>query len=244
MENRTTRNLRNLCKYIHKALLPVLAEEFHIDYSELLKKRDTSDIWRQFAIWILVDPEYGFISYLKEKKIVVQLPTDGGGAVIPISNGCVGKYKKQIDEYNEIQQKKRIAIQNVAQLYIDDCKDMVACKVASDSAISVRNDSVLANCYTGNNELLTASALCALAASDDISTYRIKTVSVAASFSSDSDAHYERMANKLIELLQAAPFAEVNDEVQRHPNYRGTNLIKSISESDWDQYLRDTNYQP
>ena len=209
MENKTTRKIRNLCKYIHKALLPMLAEDFHTDYSELLRERDTSDIWRQFAIWLLVDSEYGLISLVKEKPIGLRL-------------------LNEIEEYKEIQKKKRIAIQQVAQLYIDDCKDIVASKVAYDFAIRLRNDCILGNCYTGNSELLTAVALCALAASDDISTYLAKSISVAASVSSDSDAHYERMANKLIELLQAAPLmefeteeekkrhSEVEAEIQRH----------------------------
>lgn len=189
MENKTTRKIRNLCKYIHKALLSMLAEDFHTDYSELLRERDTSDIWRQFAIWLLVDSEYGLISLVKEKPIGLRL-------------------LNEIEEYKEIQKKKRIAIQQVAQLYIDDCKDIVASKVAYDFAIRLRNDCILGNCYTGNSELLTAVALCALAASDDISTYLAKSISVTASVSNDSDVHYERMANKLIELLQAAPIVK------------------------------------
>lgn len=200
MENKTTRKIRNLCKYIHKALLPVLAEEFHTNYSDLLRKRNISDIWRQFAIWLLIDPEYGFISFLKEKPILNEY--------VDNHNKYIKEQAERFEEYNEVQKKKRIAIQNVAQLYIDDCKDIVACKAASDFAICVRNDSVLAQCYTGNNELLTTAALCALAASDDIFTYAAKTVSLAASFSDDSDAHYERMADKLIDLLQAAPLTD------------------------------------
>ena len=98
MENKTTRKIRNLCKYIHKALLPELSEDFHIDYSDLLRERDTSDIWRQFAIWLLVDSGYGVIRF-----------TNPG-----------------TPQYN--------AINRIAQLYIEDCKDADAWKAAKDTA--------------------------------------------------------------------------------------------------------------
>ena len=34
-------------------------------YDKLIAERDTSDVWRQFAIWFLVDPDHGVIRFTK-----------------------------------------------------------------------------------------------------------------------------------------------------------------------------------
>ena len=34
-------------------------------YDKLIAERDTSDVWRQFAIWLLVDPDHGVIRFTK-----------------------------------------------------------------------------------------------------------------------------------------------------------------------------------
>ncbi len=77
-----------LCKY----LLPTHK------YHELLKERDTSDVWRQLAIWILVNPKDGFIRFTKPDS----------------------------DQHD--------VIKHIAQLYIDDCKDIQTWKTAARAA--------------------------------------------------------------------------------------------------------------
>ncbi len=47
--------LTEVCKYL----------AFDKQDLELLEQRDTSDVWWQFAIWLLVDPDRGFIRFTK-----------------------------------------------------------------------------------------------------------------------------------------------------------------------------------
>jgi hypothetical protein len=56
---------RHLCSYERSRYRDITIGEEYYDknlnqkYLELLEQRDTSDVWRQFAIWILVDPKHG-----------------------------------------------------------------------------------------------------------------------------------------------------------------------------------------
>ncbi len=46
-------SLTNLCTYL----------KLNPQYLKLLSERDTSDVWRQFAVWLLVNPKDGFIRF-------------------------------------------------------------------------------------------------------------------------------------------------------------------------------------
>ena len=152
----------------------------------LAQKRDTSDVWRQFAIWILVDPDYGFIRFTDPESL------------------------------------QNKAIQLIARLYIDDCKDIVVWKSASDFAYVASSAGFATNpmhpCACAAAE---AAAYAANFAYDDIansaaacSTWHNfhKNHELSAGFiaklEDDWTCHYKLMANKLIELLQAAPLKE------------------------------------
>ena len=41
------------------------APHYRQEYDKLIAERDTSDVWRQFAIWLLVDPDDGVIRFTK-----------------------------------------------------------------------------------------------------------------------------------------------------------------------------------
>ena len=41
------------------------APHYRLQYDKLIAERDTSDVWRQFAIWLLVDPDHGVIRFTK-----------------------------------------------------------------------------------------------------------------------------------------------------------------------------------
>jgi hypothetical protein len=91
-------SLTEVCKYL----------EFDKQDLELLEQRDTSDVWRQLAIWILVDPKDGVIRLTKPNSI----------------------------QYD--------AISNVAQLYIDDCKDAQVWEDAATAARAATNSAAYA----------------------------------------------------------------------------------------------------
>ncbi len=147
------------------------------EHTALLNERDTSDVWRQFAIWLLVDEEYGVIGFTRRGSQLHKV------------------------------------IQQVAQLYIEDCKDRKRWKAAKDAAWSVdayeayaATDAAAATDagYAG----YAAAAAEAASSAAFYAAYAYAAAAAAAYAAAASAAHYERMANKLIKLLQAAPLKE------------------------------------
>ncbi len=145
------------------------------EHTELLNERDTSDVWRQFAIWLLVDEDHGVIRFTKPGT----------------------------PQYN--------AIQQVAQLYIEDCKDADAWKAAAKAASSAAAKAAYYAAYASS-----AAYYAAYAADDDASSsaasyaayYAAEAAYAAYASSAAAYADYERMADKLIELINAAPLKE------------------------------------
>ncbi len=187
--------LIKLREELKKNLVEEKAARFDEEYSYLLRERDTSDVWRQFAIWLLVDEDDGVIRFTKPDSI----------------------------QYN--------AIQQVANLYIKDCKDADAFEAAADAAWSV-----YAPWYESEDAAARAAyyaayaAYAAAAAADDawsvafdaadaaawsvasaVAAYRADDAASAALGADTAAAkagffvHYGRMADKLIELISAAP---------------------------------------
>ncbi len=157
------------------------------EYTELLNERDTSDVWRQFVTWLLVGPDDGVIRF-----------TNPGS-------------------------REREAIQHVADLYIQKCKDADAWKAAYDAAwYAAWSDSAGYGARAACDAAITAaaawsawSAYGAAAAYAPASTNAViyadiaaeaaKAVSNAAAASTN---YYERMADKLVELIKSAPLKE------------------------------------
>ena len=170
--------LSSLCSHLH--LKP--------EHTALLDERDTSDVWRQFAIWSLVGPDDGVIRFTKPDSL----------------------------QYN--------AIVQVAQLYIEDCKDIDAWKAASAAASSA--SAAAAAAAASASAAWSAAWAAAWAAAWSANTsYYAADASAAASYAADAagyaaddaaaaDAHYERIADKLIELINAAPLITTNKQFQ------------------------------
>ena len=154
----------------------------------LAQERDTSDVWRQFAIWLLVGPDDGVLRF-----------TEAGSL----------QYK---------------AINRVADLYINDCKDVDAWQKAGAKA-AYYGSYVYADYAAWHASQAAACAACAAgapyaarasyaasyaAAAAEAAAYAAAGAHAAddAAWSAAKAAHYERMADKLIELLQAAPLKE------------------------------------
>lgn len=155
---------------------------------KLINERDTSDVWRQFAIWLLVDEEYGVIRFTKPDSKQYQV------------------------------------IKNVANLYIDDCKDaerwhaaMAAAEDATDAAYSAAYPAAWAAAsaayyaaWCAKADAADAYADATIDAAAEAATDADPYVFADAAYDDEADAHFERMANKLIELLQAAPMITTN----------------------------------
>ncbi len=162
-------------------LLSSLCSHLHLKpgHTALLNKRDTSDVWRQFVTWLLVDSDDGVIRFTKPGSL----------------------------QYH--------AIQQVAQLYIEDCKDANAWEAAFYAAEAAC--AACANCAANAAYYAAKAAFYAIystawyaADEADAETACATCAAFDAAWSAYAAAdayaaYYERMANKLIELLQAAP---------------------------------------
>ncbi len=160
-----------LGEHIKKQLGEEKSKEFMAKYSALLEQCDTSDVWRQFAIWVLVDPKDGSIRC-----------TDPGS-----------------DQHD--------VIKHIAQLYIDDCKDIATWEMAAEAACKAAEAAATYSLFSPVRAAEAAAALVVFQdadADDDISIAAVTFAAYAATYDARYD-HYHRMANKLIELLQAAP---------------------------------------
>ena len=147
------------------------------EHTALLNARDTSDVWRQFAIWMLVDEEYGVIQFTRPGS----------------------------DEHRVIKQ--------VADLYIQKCKDIDAWQEAGAKA-AYYGSYVYADYAAWHASQAAACAACAAGAPYTVlrASYAAAAAEAAA-WSADAAAtaaHYERMADKLIELINAAPLITTN----------------------------------
>jgi len=163
-------------------LLATLCSHLNLkpEHTALLQERDTSDIWRQFAIWLLVDEEHGVIRFTNPGSL----------------------------QYN--------AILQVADLYIDDYQNKKVWKDAEKEARAVA-ESIRDE---GNIFSAVYSAVCAaccaayfnagLSAGLAATAYGADAVASNLSYYDAYDAHFERMVDKLIELLQEAPMITTN----------------------------------
>ena len=159
------------------------------EHTALLNKRDTSDVWRQFAIWLLVDEDLG----------VIRFTTFGS------------------KQYN--------AINRVAQLYIEDCKDVKRWKEASAAATNAGDT---AACCVAAACSADTAAWCAAAWCADIAVWcataaTAHSAAIAAAYTARATygdataagwAHYKCCVDKLIELLHAAPMITTNKQFQ------------------------------
>ncbi len=183
--------------------------ELEQEHTELLNARDTSDVWRQFAIWLLVGPDDGVIRF-----------TQPGS-------------------------REREAIQHVADLYIQKCKDRKRWEAAKDTAWSAADEAAYDPAYDAAWSAAKAAYYAAKTAAEDAwyaacaaradafaaaataedaaeavhnaadAAWDAYCASADAAEASAEDAWYAaadacdgRMTDKLIELINAAPIKE------------------------------------
>jgi len=163
-------------------LLTELCSDLNLkpQHIELLDERDTSDVWRQFAIWLLVDEEHGVIRFTNPGSL------------------------------------QREEIQHVADLYIQKCKDIESFKVIgkyiryvnnAKSAAEATATYAAAAAYTSDDNAMLAATAAATAVAY-VTAYINSFARNTDFFDAAIRVHFECMANKLIELLQAAPLKE------------------------------------
>lgn len=191
---------------IAENLYPEQITSFIEEFDAACVGKNTSDVWRQFAIWMLVDPEHGVI-----------------------------KFTKPGTDAHDV-------IQRVAQLYVDNCKDIDLWREAARcarSALYAHADQG-ANYNTTTYNATTAAEYATYAAyeydyfadkyaasaaeeaasayysawsnnwtkydyeNDDEDEYEIMA-DLANNETANDDAFYETMADKLLELIKQAP---------------------------------------
>ena len=198
--------LNLLADFLVNAVSEDSAPHFRSQYDKLIAERDTSDVWRQFALWLLIDPDHGVIRFTKYDS------------------------------------KQHAAIQRVARLYDENCKDRklwdkaawhthratssaagaaayysatAAAKADADAdadawaaahAAAASADTAAAwwAAYTRS----VVATVAAHADDDSAAYYAAATVATEAYIRSAAGARddaYKHMAEKLLELLQLAP---------------------------------------
>ena len=180
--------LNPLVAHLVKNIPEDSAPHVRSQYDKLIAERDTSDVWRQFAIWLLVDPDHGVIRFTKFDS---------------------WKYR---------------AIRHVAYLYSTHCQDRKIWKEAAKVAKAAWNDTMFAE-HAADAAADAFCAACdaaksAAAAARSAAYAAVYAVAAYAAAAAKSAAHaaahaaraagataapYNRIANKLLELLQSAP---------------------------------------
>ncbi len=184
-------------------LLSSLCSRLHLkpEHTELLNERDTSDVWRQFAIWFLVDEDHGVIRFTKPGT--------------PQYNAIVQVAQLYINDCKDIKmwQEAYDAVWfTTAETDADNNAVWCAAKAAFYAAYSTAwyaayydsTDAADAAFAAADAAAYAACANCAAKAAyyaAKAAYYAATTAAEAAAYA----AHYERMADKLIELINAAP---------------------------------------
>ena len=150
--------LNPLVAHLVKNIPEDSAPHFRSQYDKLIAERDTSDVLRQFALWFLVDKDYGVIRFTKPDS------------------------------------KQHAAIQRVARLYDENCKDREL-SIRFSTAADAAADAFCAACDAAKAVAYAVDAALAAAYAVDAKAARL--------------SFYNRMAEKLLELLQLAPLKEI-----------------------------------
>ena len=188
--------LNPLADYLVENIYNDSAPYVRSQYKKLIAERDTSDVWRQFAIWFLVDPDHGVIRFTKHDS----------------------------REYR--------VIKHVARLYDENCKDRNAWRKATsaakaaasaDTAADDDDDFYVVWADTADTAWSAYAAAHAAALAADAAAWDIagnsaawadanagawSAAEAAARSAAAAAAHvaaHNRMAEKLLELLQLAP---------------------------------------
>lgn len=185
--------LTELCSYLN----------IKQEHTALLQERDTSDIWRQLAIWFLVDEEYGVICFAEpssREREAIQYVAD-----LYIQN-CkdVDAWNKAAKDAKEIVDDAKL-IANLAEI----ARDAFFCRAFSKFAAFSSAKFFASSAYTPTMALSTSAIEAAADAFAYATNANIKNDLLKNDLTSKHIAvrkqHFILMADKLIELINAAP---------------------------------------
>ena len=178
--------LNQLAVYLVENISNDAAPHVRSQYDKLIAERDTSDVWRQFALWFLVDPDHGVIRFTKPDS------------------------------------KEHAAINHVAYLYAQNCKDREIWEAAAyyaawadaKSAEAAAQCAVLTARDAPYSAATAATAAWAARAVANATAWAARAANATAwaAWAAANAARlsfYNRMADKLLELLQSAPLKEI-----------------------------------
>ena len=159
-------------------------------YDKLIAERDTSDVWRQFAIWFLVDPDHGVIRFTKHDSREYR--------VIKHVARLYDENCKDRNAWRKATSAAKAAASADTAADDDDDDFYVVWADTADTAWSA---------YAAAAAYNAAKAAYVAAHAADAAYYASCAVFYAAAGA--TAAAYKHMAKKLLELLQLAPLKEI-----------------------------------
>ena len=162
-------------------------------YDKLIAERDTSDVWRQFAIWFLVDPDHGVIRFTKHDSREYR--------VIKHVARLYDENCKDRNAWRKATSAAKAAASADTAADDDDDDFYVVWADTADTGSSIITWSAYAHAAA-----LAAKAAYVAAHAADAAYYASCAVFYAAAGA--TAAAYKHMAEKLLELLQLAPLKE------------------------------------
>ena len=191
------------------------APHYRLQYDKLIAERDTSDVWRQFAIWLLVDPDHGVIRFTKPdseryqaiKHVAYLYSTHCKDRELLRYTTAAAEAAAKIDytvDYNDPAATAAARTAYYASLATD-----TSAWAAMAYALICRDPDTEAAKYAAGAAAAAYSADAARAAKAAAVARAAKATKAAAvaraAYAATSTAAYKHMADKLLELLQLAP---------------------------------------
>ena len=189
--------LNELADYLAKSVSKD-APHYRLQYDKLIAERDTSDVWRQFAIWLLVDPDHGVIRFTKPDSL--QHAAIKNVAYLYSTHCQDRKIWKEAAKVAKAAWNDTMFAEHAADAAVEAAYE--AAKAAAAEAEAA---------YYARAARAARSAACsafdaawAAAFSAEAAAARAAEAAAAAGAAAFAEAH-RRMADKLLELLQSAP---------------------------------------
>ena len=182
--------LNPLVAHLVKNIPEDSAPHVRSQYDKLIAERDTSDVWRQFAIWLLIDPDHGVIRFTKFDSWKYRAIRH---VAYLYSTHCQDrKIWKEAAKVAKAAWNDTMFAEHAADAAADAF--CAACDAAKSAAAAARS---------------AAYAAYDAAAADAATAAYYASCAVFYAAAGATAAAYKHMADKLLELLQSAPLKEI-----------------------------------
>ena len=186
--------LNPLADFLVKNISNDAAPHVRSQYDKLIAERDTSDVWRQFAIWLLIDPDHGVIRFTKFDSWKYR-------AIRHVDRLYAENCKDRNAWHKATRHANRVS--SWAAGAAAAALSAAAAYYAAAAAAADTSWSASAAAYAAARSAADAAAWDIADNSDAWSAAEAATRSAAADAA--NVAAYKHMADKLLELLQSAP---------------------------------------